>query len=268
MPELLGQLRRQNAVFGFVNFIAGHNGYTLADLFSYVQKHNEPNGEDNQDGLLWNFSCNGGVEGITRKRSILEYRRKQMRNAIALIMVGQGVPLLMSGDEFGNSQQGNNNCYCQDNKTGWVNWSSLKRHTLHERFVRQMIAFRRQHPILSSGRPMQMCDYESKGYPDLSYHGENAWMISNIYPDTVGMLYYGAYAARADGTEDDFIYIGLNFYLEPQCLALPKLSRRLQWYLTVNTADKEMPFCETPQLLEKKHQIEVPAQAVVILVGK
>ncbi len=268
MPELLGQLRRQNAVFGFVNFIAGHNGYTLADLFSYVQKHNEPNGEDNQDGLLWNFSCNGGVEGMTRKRSILEYRRKQMRNAIALIMVGQGVPLLMSGDEFGNSQQGNNNCYCQDNKTGWVNWSSLKRHTLHERFVRQMIAFRRQHPILSSGRPMQMCDYESKGYPDLSYHGENAWMISNIYPDAVGMLYYGAYAARADGTEDDFIYIGLNFYLEPQCLALPKLPRRLQWYLTVNTADKEMPFCETPQLLEKKHQIEVPAQAVVILVGK
>lgn len=268
MPELLGQLKRQHEVFGFVNFIAGNNGYTLADLFSYVQKHNEENGEDNQDGLLWNFSCNGGVEGATRKRGILEYRRKQMRNAVALIMIGQGVPLLMAGDEFGNSQQGNNNCYCQDNKTGWVNWSGLKRHALYAGFVRQMIAFRRQHPILSSSRPMQMCDYKSKGYPDLSYHGENAWMLSSIYPDAVGLLYYGAYESRADGTEDDFIYIGLNFYMEPQCLALPKLPRRLQWHLAVNTADKDIPFCEPPRLVEKKHQIEMPAQAVVILVGK
>lgn len=268
MPELLGQLKRQHPVFGFVNFIAGNNGYTLADLFCYVQKHNEANGEDNQDGLLWNFSCNGGVEGMTRKRMILEFRRKQMRNAVTLVMIGQGVPLLMAGDEFGNSQQGNNNCYCQDNKTGWVNWSALKRCAPYAQFVSQMIAFRREHPVLSSSKPMQMCDYASKGYPDLSYHGENAWMLSHVYPDAVGILYYGAYALREDGTEDDFIYIGLNFYMEPQCLALPKLPRRMQWNLAVNTADKDMPFCDPPKLVEKKHQIEVPPQAIVILVGK
>ena len=261
MPELLGQLKRQHPVFGFVNFIAGNNGYTLADLFCYVQKHNE-------DGLVWNFSCNGGVEGMTRKRTILEFRRKQMRNAVTLVMIGQGVPLLMAGDEFGNSQQGNNNCYCQDNKTGWVNWSALKRCAPYAQFVRQMIAFRRQHPVLSSSKPMQMCDYASKGYPDLSYHGENAWMLSNVYPDAVGMLYYGAYALREDGSEDDFIYIGLNFYMEPQCLALPKLPRRMRWNLAVNTANKDMPFCDPPQPVEKKHQIEVPPQSIVILVGK
>lgn len=268
MPELLNQLKRQHPVFGFVNFIAGNNGYTLADLFCYVQKHNEANGEDNQDGLLWNFSCNGGVEGVTRKRGILEYRRKQMRNAAVLVLIGQGVPLLMAGDEFGNSQQGNNNCYCQDNKTGWVNWSSRKRCAAYAQFVRQMIAFRRQHPVLSSSRPMQMCDYASKGYPDLSYHGENAWMISSVYPDAVGLLYCGAYAMRPDHTEDEFIYIGLNFYMEQQCLALPKLPHRLRWHLAVNTAEKEMPYCEPPRLIEKKPQIEIPPQAIMILVGK
>ncbi len=269
MPELLNQLKRQNPVFGFVNFIAGNNGFTLADLFSYMQKHNEANGEDNHDGILWNFSMNGGVEGATRKRAVLEYRRKQMRNAAVLVLIGQGVPLLMAGDEFGNSQQGNNNCYCQDNKVGWVNWSSKKRNEAYARFVCQMIAFRRQHPILRSSKPMQMSDHASKGYPDLSYHGENAWIASNgLYPHAVGLLYYGAYAERPDGTQDDFIYIGLNFHVEQQQLALPKLPRGMRWYLAVNTADKDCPYCELPQLIEKKPQIQMPPQAVVILVGK
>lgn len=269
MQELLNQLKRQNEVFGFVNFIAGNNGFTLADLFCYAQKHNEENGEDNQDGLLWNFSMNGGAEGPTRKRSIIEYRRKQMRNAVLLVMIGQGVPLLMAGDEFGNSQQGNNNCYCQDNKTGWVNWSSLKRNASYARFVKQMIAFRKHHPVLRSSRPMQMCDYKLKGYPDLSYHGESAWVMSpGLYPHVIGLLYYGAYALREDGTEDDFIYIGLNFHEESRKLALPKLPNRRRWHLTVNTADKNTPFMEPPQLLEKRHQIEVPSQTILILVGK
>lgn len=269
MQELLNQLKRQNEVFGFVNFIAGNNGFTLADLFSYAQKHNEENGEDNQDGLLWNFSTNGGAEGPTRKRSIIEYRRKQMRNAVLLVMIGQGVPLLMAGDEFGNSQQGNNNCYCQDNKTGWVNWNSRKRNASYAQFVKQMIAFRKHHPVLRSSRPMQMCDYKLKGYPDLSYHGESAWIMSpGLYPHVIGLLYYGAYALREDGTEDDFIYIGMNFHEESRKLALPKLPNRRRWYLAVNTADKDTPFMDTPQLLEKRHQIEVPSQTILILVGK
>lgn len=269
IKELLNQIKRQNSVFGFVNFIAGNNGFTLADLFCYLQKHNEANGENNEDGIKWNFSCNGGMEGATRKRSILEYRKKQMRNAAALVLIGQGVPLFMAGDEFGNSQQGNNNCYCQDNKTGWVNWSSLKRNAAYAQFVRQMIGFRRQHPILRSKKPMQMCDYETKGYPDLSYHGENAWVMTpNLYPQAIGILYYGAYAADENGKEDDFIYIGLNFHIEKQQLALPKLPRGLKWYTAVNTADSKLPFYDPPVLRDKSSQIAVSPQSVVILVGK
>lgn len=269
IPELLNQLKRQNQVFGFINYIAGNNGFTLADLFSYLEKHNEENGEGNQDGIKWNFSCNGGMEGPTRKRSIIEFRKKQMRNAIVILMIGQGVPLILAGDEFGNSQQGNNNCYCQDNKTGWVNWSSLKRNTAYTQFVRRMIAFRAEHPILSSGKPMQMCDYESKGYPDLSYHGESAWVtMKNRFPVAVGLLYCGRYAVREDGTEDDFIYIGLNFYIEQQSLALPKLPYGLKWYLTVNTADKDEPYYELPKEMEKQQQIAVSPQSIIILIGK
>ena len=116
---------------------------------------------------------------------------------------------------------------------------------------------------------MQMRAHASKGYPDLSYHGENAWIASNgLYPHAVGLLYYGAYAVRPDGTQDDFIYIGLNFHVEQQQLALPKLPRGMKWYLTVNTSDKDCPYCELPQPIEKKPQIQMPPQAVVILVGK
>ena len=268
IPELLNQLRRQNRIIGFVNYVAGNNGFTLADLFSYVQKHNEANGEGNRDGIEWNFSCNGGMEGPTRKRNILEYRRRQMRNAIVLVMIGQGVPLLLAGDEFGNSQQGNNNCYCQDNKTGWVNWSSLKKNQAYAKFVRQMAAFRRQHPVLSSNEPMQMCDYDSRGCPDLSYHGESAWIMApNQYPQAIGILYCGAYAVCEDGTPDDYIYIGLNFSITKQSLALPNLPRKLKWHLVVNTSDKQQPFYSAPLELEEKTRIEIPLQSILILTG-
>ncbi len=267
--ELLNQLRRQNPVFGFVNFVASNNGFTLADMFAYLQKHNEANGEDNRDGLIWNFSSNGGVEGPSRKKNVMEYRRKQMRNAVTLVMLGQSVPLLLAGDEFANSQQGNNNCYCQDNKTGWVNWRSEKTNQAYAKFVRQMIAFRRAHPILSCAKPMQLCDYASKGYPDLSYHGDSAWIMSqNLYPQAVGILYCGEYIQKEDGTADDFIYVGLNFHIGQQYLALPKLAKGKKWYLAVNTADKDMPFCEELHEYEKKNQVVVPPQAIVILVGK
>lgn len=267
--ELLNQLKRQNQVFGFVNFVAGNNGFTLADLFAYERKHNEANGEGNRDGIEWNFSCNGGMEGATRKRHILEYRKKQMRNAITLVLIGQGVPLILAGDEFGNSQQGNNNCYCQDNKTGWVNWQVRKKQSSYADFVRNLIAFRRQHPILSSGLPMQMCDYASKGCPDLSYHGENAWILTpNQYPQAIGILYCGAYAKCADGTEDDYIYIGLNFSISGQSLALPNLPKKVKWHLVVNTADKEEPFRNEPLEIEEKAKIEIPLQSVMILIGK
>lgn len=270
MVELLNQLKRQNTVIGFVNYLSNNNGFTLADLFCYGQKHNDGNGEENRDGIEWNYSCNCGAEGTTRKRNILEYRKKQMRNAVVLVMIGQGVPLLMAGDEFGNSQQGNNNCYCQDNKVGWVNWKNLKRYPAYVEFVRDMISFRREHPILSNCAPMQMSDYASEGCPDLSYHGENAWMMTPvIYQQAVGILYCGSYAKKEDGKADNYIYVGLNFYIGTQYLALPRLPGKRKWYLAVNTADKDSPFHKNAKEFEvgRGTQIAMLPQSIVILVG-
>lgn len=267
--ELLNQMKRQNAVLGFVNYLANNNGFTLADMFCYGQKHNESNGEGNRDGIEWNYSCNCGWEGATRKKNILEYRKKMMRNAITLVMLGQGVPLFMAGDEFGNSQNGNNNCYCQDNRVGWVNWKDLKRFQVYTGFVRDMIRFRKMHPILSSSKPMQMTDYASHGCPDLSYHGENAWMTTpNIYQQAIGILYCGAYAKKEDGTEDDYIYVGMNFCIGTQYLALPRLPGKKKWYLAVNTADKDVPYCKDTKEIERGTQIAISSQSIVILVGK
>ena len=267
--ELLNQLRRQNEVFGFINFITNHNGFTLADLFTYERKHNEMNGEDNRDGMDWNYSSNGGIEGPTRKKLITEYRKKQMRNAMTLVLLGQSVPMILAGDEFGNTQKGNNNCYCQDNKYGWINWRSLKTNHAHWEYVKNLIAFRKEHPIISSNEPMQLNDYQTKGYPDLSYHGEYAWVSSkNQQPHAVGILYCGEYAKKEDGEPDDYIFVGLNFYPGPQYLALPRLPRKNRWYLMVDTADRERPFKTQPLLMDQKNQIPLPPQSIVILVGK
>lgn len=267
--ELLNQMKRQNAVLGFVNYFTNHNGFTLADLFCYGQKHNEGNGEGNRDGIEWNYSCNCGVEGASRKKNILENRKKLMRNAITLVMLGQGVPLFMAGDEFGNSQHGNNNCYCQDNRIGWVNWKNLKRFQAYAEFVRNLISFRKMHPVLSSSKPMQMADYAAHGCPDLSYHGESAWLMTpNMYQQAIGLLYCGAYAQKEDGTEDDDIYVGMNFYIGTQYLAIPGLPGKKKWHLVVNTADKDLPYCKEAKEIGRKTQMAVSPQSIVILVGK
>ena len=120
--EFGNQQKKQNKTVGFVNFMANNNGFTLADLFSYCEKHNEANGEENTDGSNYNFSINCGTEGKTSRKYVKELRRKHLYMALSMVFFAQGVPLLLAGDEALNSQQGNNNAYCQDNKTGWVNW--------------------------------------------------------------------------------------------------------------------------------------------------
>jgi glycogen operon protein len=132
-------------------------------MFAYMEKHNQANGEDNCDGVTWNFSSNCGIEGRTTNRYVTALRERQLLNSIAILLCGQGVPLIHSGDEGGNSQDGNNNAYCQDNKTGWINWKKMAKYSWLTDFVRQMIAFRREHPIISLDVPMQMNDYRRLG---------------------------------------------------------------------------------------------------------
>lgn len=267
MEAFVCQQRKQHRVQGFVNYIADNNGFRLMDLFSYAEKHNAANGEENCDGTNWNLSNNYGIEGKTAKKHINLIRERQLCNAIAMVMLGQGVPLLFAGDEMGKSQEGNNNAYCQDNRIGWVNWKKGERYRWLGEFVAQMTAFRREHPVLASDEPKRLSDYGRKGFPDLSYHGENAW-ISEFSQEqqAVGVMYCGAYEKRADGSEDDMIYVGYNFHTGLVRLALPKLLDKKKWYLCMDTARGRSPFL--PEEEAQETQIAVRGQSIVILIGK
>lgn len=272
MEEFVCQQRKQHPVQGFVNYIAQNNGFTLLDLFSYQEKHNEANGENNCDGNSWNFSSNCGVEGRTTKRYVCNLRERQLRNAIAALMLGQGVPLLQAGDEHGNSQGGNNNAYCQDNKTGWLNWKKAEKYVWLTEYTRKMIVFRKQHPVISMESPMRLNDYGRKGVPDLSYHGESAWLSAFCQDrQSVGVMYCGDYAVVQDdaGKEhaDDFIYVGYNFHNGTSRLALPKLPRKKAWYLVMDTAKGQDAFLAQEEK-QAEAQITLKGQSVVILIGK
>lgn len=262
------QQRKQHKVQGFVNYIADNNGFRLMDLFSYSEKHNEGNGEENSDGSNWNLSNNYGVEGRTAKRHINAIRERQMQNAIAILMLSQGVPLLFSGDEMGNSQGGNNNAYCQDNRIGWVNWKKNEKYTWLADFVGKMAAFRREHPVICSDTPKELSDFGRKGFPDLSYHGENAWVASlSKEMQAVGVMYCGAYEKKADGSADDMIYVSYNFHAGIGRLALPKLPDKKKWYLCMDTSRGKDAFLAKEEV-QDEHQITVKGQSVMILIGK
>lgn len=269
VEDFANQQRKQHGTVGFVNYVANNNGFTLADLFSYQEKHNEANGEENTDGVSWNFSNNCGFEGKTGKKQIAALRKKQAYNAIAMLFLAQGVPLLLSGDEMGNSQSGNNNAYCQDNKIGWLNWKAGMKQEALRRFVADMAAFRKAHPVICLDKPMQLNDYGHKGCPDLSYHGENAWISGFIRENkSFGTMYCGEYAKDAEGNTDDYVYIGYNFKAGTTHLALPKLPAKKKWYLCCDTSESERPFLEKVKLLENQHLVPVKAQSVMILLGK
>jgi len=269
LEEFANQQRKQNKNIGFVNYLANNNGFTLMDTFSYQEKHNEENGENNTDGNNWNFSNNYGAEGKCNKRYVNEMRKQQILNAYAMLFLGQGVPLILAGDEMGNTQNGNNNAYCQDNPTGWLNWKKDRRNGWIAAFIKQMVGFRKEHPIIRLSTPMNMTDYGHKGYPDLSYHGESAW-LSGFYSDNtpLGIMYCGDYAKKENGENDDYIYVGYNFHFGKNYLALPKLPKNKNWYLVMDTENTKEPFEKEAVCLENQQKFEIKAQSVVILIGK
>lgn len=229
--EYLNQQKKQHPYVGFVNYFSNNNGFTLADVFSYATKHNEANGEDGTDGSDWNYSVNCGVEGASRRKKIAEARMGLMKQAIATVLLAQGVPLIFAGDEFGNSQGGNNNAYCQDNRTGWVNWKQQERNKDYFSYVKELLALRRAHPAIRGSSPMRMADYESHGIPDLSYHDTRAWS-GELFPSmqAVGVAYGGAY-----GGETEDLYIGWNFSQSETVLALPKAAFGKTWKVAFGT---------------------------------
>lgn len=238
--NFLSQFRYNSAGMGVVNYIAKWDGFRLADLVSYDRKHNEQNGEDNQDGTDENCSWNCGAEGRSRKKSILQLRIRQMKNALSLLFLSQGTPLLYSGDEFGNSQEGNNNPYCQDNEIAWIKWKQTETGRELLAYTKQLIRLRKTCPILHHAAPLKGIDFLSCGYPDISFHGKEAWR-----PDTgpasrsIGVLYCGAYAQTDGAAEDTLFYIGINMHWEDRTLALPQPPRGKVWTLISTTGEPQ-----------------------------
>ncbi|MEY8392049.1 glycogen operon protein GlgX [Lachnospiraceae bacterium 45-W7] len=257
--EFACQMRRQQSHQGFVNYIAENNGFTLWDVFSYEQKHNELNGEDNRDGNYCNYSSNCGQEGFSRKYEVLQLRKQQVRNALAILFFAQGVPLLWMGDECCNSQNGNNNAYCQDNEIGWKEWrnNELCREMIH--YVSALAGIRKKYRMIRMPDPYKLIDYKNAGSPDLSYHSDAGWKIDfNMNRGFIGMFYCGVYAETTE-----HVYIAYNFQYYSQKFALPG---GIEWKLLLDTAREEAVLAEA-ECLGEIREIEVEGQAICFLTG-
>lgn len=272
MENLVFRNRRNPDAYGVLNYIAGVNGFTLADMVSYEEKHNEANGEKNRDGSDYNCTWNCGAEGPVRKKKLMELRRQQMRNALLLVFLSQGTPVLLAGDEFGNSQNGNNNAYCQDNEISWLDWGLLESNQDLYEFTKYLIAFRKAHPVFHMEKEPKLKDYLSCGLPDLSYHGVKAWWPEfDDFRRQMGMMYCGDYGKCADGTPDAHFFVAYNTYGEPREMGLPKLPGGLKWHVAIDSGAAAVNgYYEPGQeiLLAGQKQCMVPARTILVLIGK
>ena len=254
-----------------INFITAHDGFTLADLVSYNHKHNEANGENNHDGTNDNESWNCGAEGWTDDPQINTLRQRQMRNAIALLTISQGIPMLLMGDEVGRSQNGNNNTYCHDSDLTWFNWELLNTNADLFRFTKHCLAFRKIHPVLRNRRHFYHQDYVGSGYADITWHGTQAWNADwSEDSRTLAFMLCGKHA-REGTLEDNYLYVAMNMYWKALWFELPQLSKEMKWHVFANTgcpspADSWEPGTES--LLENRSHILLGDRSVVILVGK
>ncbi|MDO4616887.1 MAG: alpha-amylase family glycosyl hydrolase [Lachnospiraceae bacterium] len=257
-----------------VNYFADQDGFTMWDMVSYDVKHNEANGQGNLDGSYDNFSWNCGTEGPTAKKAVNALRLRQLKNAFLLLAVSQGIPMIYAGDEIMNTQEGNNNTWCQDNETGWVSWKKRKDSLLLQQFLKDVLAFRKEHPVLHQIHEITHADKLGFGIPDLSYHGVRAW-IPEFFPDShmLGMLYCGSYAEKADGQKDTSIYIAANMDWREREFALPSLSGGEKWMVKIDTSlpesvypdGKEAPV-QVPEGQAKK-LAAAPRSVIVLIAG-
>jgi glycogen operon protein len=234
--------------YASINFLTAHDGFTLRDLVSYNQKHNEANGENNRDGESDNNSWNCGVEGPTDDPAINALRARQQRNLLATLLLSQGVPMLLAGDEFGRTQQGNNNAYCQDNKISWVDWRLSEDQQRLLTFSRALIQLRKAHPVLHrrsffQGRSihgLQISDIEWYR-PDGQEMAEEEW--ANGFVRCIGMLLNGQimdeWDSRGRHVRDDVLLLLLNAHHEPIEFTLPGSAADPAWKLELDTAAEE-----------------------------
>ena len=215
-----------------VNFITCHDGFTLYDLYAYNGKHNEKNGWNNTDGSNNNLSWNCGVEGETEDMSVIALRKRLMKNACAVLMCSRGTPMFLAGDEFCNTQFGNNNAYCQDNIISWLDWKLLEKNRDMYQFFKKMIRFRKEHTIIRTNT--EPCSFS---FPSISTHGRKAWEADyRVDNHLVCVMFAGK---KAKSKQDDIVYLAVNTYWERLTIELPKLPSDFMWNLEIDTFREE-----------------------------
>ncbi|HEY9062186.1 MAG TPA: glycogen debranching protein GlgX [Pseudobacteroides sp.] len=248
-----------------INFVTCHDGFTLMDLFSYYDKHNMANGENNMDGSNDNHSWNWGCEGPTDDPEIKKLRKKLIKNAVSILMLSHGVPMLLAGDEMARTQNGNNNPYCQDNEISWINWNLLKSNNEIYNYFEKIIAFRKKNKVLMEKEHFETANSLGSRYPEISFHGLKPWEYDNSSESkTLAVMFYDKQS------DNNIIYMAMNMYWDKLEFTLPKLVS-MDWYLFADTS-KAPPYDITEPgrelLLKNQQKINIDARSVVILIGK
>ena len=220
-----------------VNYVTAHDGFTLRDLISYDIKHNEANGEKNRAGTDYNYSWNCGFEGPTRRIGVLRMRAKQEKNILVMLLLGLPIPKLLMGDEFGNTQKGNNNAYCLDNATTWLDWRLLEKNKATYDFVRSLLKLRRELPIYHRETNFSGFDHKGLGAPDISNHSKEPWNHSYpFYCRELGILFYGPYLQDKSGKSGKSYYFAFNMHWEAHDFYLPDITKSRKWEVVLDTA--------------------------------
>lgn len=272
-PDVYFQMngRRPNAS---INFITAHDGFTLNDLVSYNEKHNEMNGEKNQDGDSHNRSWNCGVEGETDDQEVLQLRERQRRNFLTTLMLSQGIPMLLGGDEIGRTQQGNNNAYCQDSPLSWFDWDLKEANEDLLDFTRELIYFRRQHPVFRrrkwfQGQAIHGTNVTDIGWynPDGSEMTQEQWEIG--YAKSVALFLNGnkipSPGPQGQKISDDYFLVFFNAHNEMLEFTLPTEFQTQSWQRVIDT--KEPRFIKNGQFFTDEQTIPVIGQSIVVLIG-
>ncbi|MCF7993428.1 MAG: glycogen debranching protein GlgX [Chromatiaceae bacterium] len=243
-----------------INLITCHDGFTLHDLVSYDEKHNQANGEDNRDGHNHNLSWNGGVEGPTDDQAILALRQQQARNFVALLLLSQGVPMLLAGDELLRTKQGNNNTYCQDNELSWIDWRLADENRTMLAFTRAMIAFRHRHATLRRDRFLTGQPTREDGIPDIRWHGTK--LDTPLWDDPGTRVL--AFTLAGLEPHEPHLHVIMNMWKEPKEFELPPMPSR-RWYNAIDTAQAPYIWSVHDQQRIDRDSIRAQARSVLVL---
>ena len=272
--EMAARIQGSHDLYGWrgatasVNFVTCHDGFTLHDLVSYNEKHNAANGEDNRDGANDNESWNCGVEGPSDDPAILALRRRQIKNAVAMLLVSQGVPMILAGDEVGRTQNGNNNAYCQDNEQNWMNWELSKTNSELFQFFKRFLSFRKAHPVLRNRTPTQG---RFDGPVSVSWHGVQAWNADWAGGGrTLAFMISGRRGTESKEAAH-YIYVAMNMHWESHGFELPALPQGATWRVFANTSaapPEDVWEIGLEPTLTEQSWVMVGDRSVVVLVGK